>query len=266
MSKAEPAYVPSVRLEPPHDAHAQLQVAGLTIPVTIHHERRRDARASIGRRGVVIRVPATRATAWCEQQVTALLRWAARTIDRDPQRFRIRPPRRYRDGQRLTVAGAAFRLHLETVDRATNAVRLGAVDAAECQAIRITLSSRQSSAQRDHALPRLVSRGLALAKEPELRRQVAALNARYFRRPLGKVRYRYARSRWGSCSARGNISIATRLLLAPPAVFRYVLIHELAHLVELNHSPRFWNLVANADPGYREHQAWLHRHQEDCQF
>ena len=241
-------------------------MAGITLPVTVHHEPRRDARASIGRRGVLIRVPAATSAAWCEQQVAALLQWAARTIRRDPQRYRIRAPRRYHDGQRLTIAGDVFRLRLESADRATNSVRLDGVDATGGRTIRLTLSARQSPAQRSHALPRMVSRGVALAKEPELRRQVAALNARYFRRPLGKVRYRYARSRWGSCSARGNISIATRLLLAPPAVFRYVLIHELAHLVELNHSPRFWNLVAGANSGYREHQAWLHRHQEDCQF
>ena len=235
-------------------------------PVTVRYEPRRDARATIGRRGVLIRLPLADSTAWCEQQVSSLLRWAARTIGRDPDRFRIRPPRSYRHDQRLSVAGSEFRLHLEHADRASNAVRLGAVDASGCRTLRLILAAGQSDIQRNHALPRLVSRGLALAKEPELRGQVEDLNDSFFRRPLGTVRYRYARSRWGSCSARGNISIATRLLLAPPEVFEYVLIHELAHLVELNHSPRFWSLVEYAVPDFRDHQAWLRRHQEDCQI
>ena len=266
MSSPHALAIPRVRLQPPAESRAELQVAGLTFPVTVSHERRRDARATIGRRGVSIRLPLGESAAWCDRQVASLLHWAARTIGRDPARFRIRPHRVYRHGQRLVVAESEFRLHLEHADRVSNAVRLGAVDLTGCRTLHLILAAGQSDAQREHALPRLVSRGLALAKEPELRGRVEELNDTFFRRPLGTVRYRYARTRWGSCSARGNISIATRLLLAPPDVFEYVLIHELAHLVELNHSPRFWSLVEYVVPEYREHKAWLRRHQEDCQI
>ncbi|MDE0026389.1 MAG: M48 family metallopeptidase [Spirochaetaceae bacterium] len=266
MIHLDTLHLPPVRLTPPAETRAELRIAGLTFPVIVSHERRRDARATIGRRGVLIRLPVGEPIAWCDRQVTSLLHWAARTIARDPGRFRIRPPRSYHHDQRLSVAGSEFRLHLEHADRATNAVRLGRVDMTGCRTLRLILAAGQSEAQRDHALPRLVSRGLALAKEPELRGQVEDLNDTYFRRPLGTVRYRYARSRWGSCSARGNISIATRLLLAPPDVFEYVLVHELAHLVELNHSSRFWNLVECVVPDFRTHQAWLRRHHQDCQI
>ncbi len=266
MTNLDTFDVPRVRLRPPAETRAELRIGGLTFPVIVSHERRRDARATIGRRGVLIRLPVGESITWCDRQVTSLLHWAARTITRDPARFRIRPPRSYRHDQRLSIAGSEFRLHLEHADRATNAVRLGRVDMTGCRTLRLILAAGQSEAQRDHALPRLVSRGLALAKEPELRGQVEDLNDTYFRRPLGTVRYRYARSRWGSCSARGNISIATRLLLAPPEVFEYVLVHELAHLVELNHSSRFWNLVECVVPDFRIHQAWLRRHHQDCQI
>ena len=266
MNGPHASHLPRVPVRPPAETRAELQVAGLTFPVIVSHEARRAARATIGRRGVLIRLPVGCSAAWCEQQIASLLRWAARTIGRDPARFRIRPPRTYRHGQRLTIADGEFRLHLEHADRVTNAVRLGAVDRSGCRTLRLILADGQSDAQREHALPRLVSRGLALAKEPELRGHTETLNDTFFRRPLGTVRYRYARSRWGSCSARGNISIATRLLLAPPEVFEYVLIHELAHLVELNHSPRFWSLVEYVVPDFRDHQAWLRRHQEDCQI
>ena len=267
MSNLAAFHIPRVPVQPPAETHAEMQVAGLTFPVIVSHERRRDARATIGRKGVLIRLPEGESVAWCDRQVASLLHWAARTIGRDPGRFRIRPPRVYHHGQRLSIAESEFRLHLEYADRATNAVRLGEVDRTTgCRTLRLILANGQSHAQRDHALPRLVSRGLALAKEPELRGQVEDLNDTFFRRPLGTVRYRYARTRWGSCSARGNISIATRLLLAPPDVFEYVLVHELAHLVELNHSPRFWSLVEQVAPDFRDYQAWLRRHQEDCQI
>jgi predicted metal-dependent hydrolase len=75
-----------------------------------------------------------------------------------------------------------------------------------------------------------------------------------------RVRVGDQRSRWGSASSRGTISLSWRLLLAPAEVFDYVLVHELCHLRELNHSPRFWSLVASARPGYREQKRWLARH------
>lgn len=68
---------------------------------------------------------------------------------------------------------------------------------------------------------------------------------------------RNQRSRWGSCSARGAISLNARLLLASPEACRSVLLHELAHTVHLDHSPAFWALVARLDPNHRAHEAEL---------
>ena len=66
-----------------------------------------------------------------------------------------------------------------------------------------------------------------------------------------------AATRWGSCSAKGNINLSWRLMMADEEVIDYVLIHELAHLRELNHSPRFWAIVAAALPDHRTSKARL---------
>ena len=71
------------------------------------------------------------------------------------------------------------------------------------------------------------------------------------------VRISRARSRWGSCSADNRIALSWRLMMAPPAVIDYVVVHELAHIREKNHSPRFWSLVGNICPDYRKHRRWL---------
>jgi len=68
------------------------------------------------------------------------------------------------------------------------------------------------------------------------------------------------KSRWGSCSARGTLSFSWRLVLAPPYVLDYVAAHEVAHLRELNHSPRFWALVAGLYPEFEAAELWLKRH------
>ncbi len=68
------------------------------------------------------------------------------------------------------------------------------------------------------------------------------------------------RSRWGSCSGSGNLSFSWRLIFAPEAVLDYVVAHEVAHLIEMNHGPRFWRLVASLVPDSAGPQAWLKRH------
>lgn len=76
----------------------------------------------------------------------------------------------------------------------------------------------------------------------------------------GKVAVRDQKTRWGSCSQAGNLNFNWRLVLAPPAVLDYVVVHELAHRVELNHSARFWRVVARHCPAMDEHRAWLRAH------
>ena len=68
------------------------------------------------------------------------------------------------------------------------------------------------------------------------------------------------RTRWGSCSSSGALSFNWRLVLAPSPVLRYVVVHELCHLREPNHSRRFWNLVESRRPGWRAQRDWLHEH------
>jgi predicted metal-dependent hydrolase len=68
------------------------------------------------------------------------------------------------------------------------------------------------------------------------------------------------RSRWGSCSTRGTLSFNWRLVLAPFDVLDYVVVHELCHLREPNHSRRFWKLLESRRPGWHEQRDWLHEH------
>jgi predicted metal-dependent hydrolase len=72
-----------------------------------------------------------------------------------------------------------------------------------------------------------------------------------------RISIRNQRSRWGACSARGSITLNWRLILVPPFVREYVMIHELMHRRELNHSKRFWKHVAAACPRHHEARAWL---------
>jgi predicted metal-dependent hydrolase len=74
-----------------------------------------------------------------------------------------------------------------------------------------------------------------------------------------RVRVRDQKSRWGSCTSEGSLSFSWRLILAPPFVLDYVAAHEVAHLAEMNHGPRFWRLVARTMPRLEEAKLWLRR-------
>lgn len=72
-----------------------------------------------------------------------------------------------------------------------------------------------------------------------------------------KITIREQKTRWGSCSAKGNINLNWKLIMAPLEVLEYVVIHELCHMKEMNHSKKFWNLVENIFPQHKKYRAWL---------
>lgn len=91
--------------------------------------------------------------------------------------------------------------------------------------------------------------------------------AAYFRQFTGgtynRITIRDQKTRWGSCSAKGTLSFNWRLMLAPPAVLDYVVVHELCHLTHMNHSKAFWALVESVCPDYRTHRRWLKEHGQE---
>lgn len=76
----------------------------------------------------------------------------------------------------------------------------------------------------------------------------------------GRITIRSQRSRWGSCSAKGNLNFNCLLMLCPEEVRDYVVVHELCHRIEMNHSPKFWAQVERVCPDYNLHRKWLKDH------
>jgi predicted metal-dependent hydrolase len=111
-----------------------------------------------------------------------------------------------------------------------------------------------------HKPARLLQKWLADQAEAAILNQVQSRAKQMGVRPTG-ISIRSQRTRWGSCSTRGTLSFNWRLIMAPPDVLDYVVVHELAHMKERNHSKSFWAVVQKYCPDYLKHRAWLKQNQ-----
>lgn len=103
-------------------------------------------------------------------------------------------------------------------------------------------------------------RGFLLSEAKRIITPKAHDIAGFYNVEFKKISFRDAKSRWGSCTSRGHLNFSYRLVGAPKSVIEYVVIHEVCHLRELNHSERFWNEVRKLSPAYKESEAWLQKY------
>ena len=162
-------------------------------------------------------------------------------IERERQRVGLEhAPARWYAGSEIFLRGASVPIELaQSADGVVISYgdrRIVTKDAAD---VRAAVEADLRQAARVELIPRL----------HELASQ-HGLNA-------GAVTIRNQRSRWGSCARNGNIALNFRLVQMPPEIRDYVLIHELMHLRQQNHSRRFWRLVAAACPAFRDAERWL---------
>jgi predicted metal-dependent hydrolase len=174
---------------------------------------------------------AARNVAWLERQ---LLRQAQR-----PTR-----PESWHAGTEILFRGERVRLE-PGANGQTGLIRLGT------ESVPVADPAADLRASIERHLRQLAAREL-----PPRVLELAALH----QLPVRRITVRNQRSRWGSCSRRGTISLNWRLVQTPPSVRDYLVLHELAHLKEMNHSRRFWAEVAHLCPDYREAERWLKQH------
>jgi len=229
--------------------------------VFVYLENRYDCRASIGQKGIHIRLSVHMTAQERLQQEIELKEWARGYIAK--HEIHKKPPlyRQYHDGDTIKVMGQEFLIRIRYIpDKNSSNGEL------KNNTLFLVLSQGMSAKQEQKHKTYLVSKLIGNHFQPAIARRTAELNDIHFKRKIKKLTIRDNISNWGSCSHDGNINISARLLFAPPEVIDYILIHELAHLVEHNHSHRFWKLVEKAMPGYDLAETWLRKNGDQCIF
>jgi predicted metal-dependent hydrolase len=208
----------------------QIQLGGEVLSYKLVRARRRTVALFVDGNGIEARAPRHVAIAEIETFMREKERWIRRRLAAP----RLQPF--------VWEAGATLPWLGQTVTLAPrvgeNSVRLS------CGLLEVGLADGASL--RERVLAWIREQALALFRE-----RAAALS-RVLDLTVSGVGLSNARTRWGSCSARGRIRLNWRLMLLPSHLVDYVVAHELAHRRELNHSARFWNVVATLYPRYRE--------------
>ncbi|MBN2153523.1 MAG: M48 family metallopeptidase [Candidatus Lokiarchaeota archaeon] len=201
---------------------------------------------------VVVRVPRHVTQRQVDDVIAAKKAWIGRKREAIIARDRSRPrPPAFSHGEALPYLGQSLRLVFRT-----DHVGKPRVEAAGgCLTVHVQRPQGQGPALHDLVREAVVGWYVDQA-HAVLPRRVAELEAKVGVQPA-RVSIKDQRTRWGSCSSRGNVNLNWRLILCPPPVRDYVVIHELCHLKIHSHSASFWNLVASLVPGYKEHKLWL---------
>ncbi len=239
---------------------APVELNGNRYLIKVYFEHRHDSAVSIGKTAINIRIPDFLNRDEKARELLRMKMWAIGKIKEKPERFKPEPQKGYKDGELLKIGNEEYTLKICYKDKQSSSAKLNG------SIIELSIMSQLPKEKRDKHASSLLSRIIAAKRLPELEKKLHELNEKHFNQKINRVFFKNIKSRWGSCSEAGNINISTRLLFAPDNVLESVCIHELAHLIEQNHSERFWALVEKAMPDYKEAHGWLKENGGSCGF
>ncbi|MDP1896858.1 MAG: SprT family zinc-dependent metalloprotease [Sulfurimicrobium sp.] len=208
--------------------------------------RRRSIGLKVGPTGLTVSVPARLLQHEWEAVLHQKSDWVRDKLEH--MRAHAVPDFCWQHGEFIPFLGRSLELVVETGGPRTQAVRCDSL-------LRVGLADPGDSAALKNRVIHWYRREALVFFQDRVQ-----LLARQLDVSVSRLSLTSARTRWGSCSSSGAIRLNWRLIKAPPAVIDYVVVHELAHLIELNHSSAFWQIVTQACPDFREQKIFLKKH------
>lgn len=238
----------------------EFQIDKLNIPIKVYFENRKNSRVSIGKDTIHLRLPKYLKANEVKNNIDWAKDWLVNHYEKKPTALQKFEVKQYSNGDIIRVGSREYILKIEKLNKKNHSGSLHG----NCIQLSLSIQPNESNLQKD--INTLLSRIIAKDFLPEIKHRVHQLNEQHYKQQVNGVKLRYSHSKWGSCSSSGNLNLSTRLLFAPPKVIDYVIIHELAHLIQPNHSPSFWKLVSEAMPDYQQQEQWLKQHGSQCDF
>ena len=219
----------------------QFAIDGKVIPYTLKRSARRSIGFKVDHHGLTVSAPQRASLAFIEQALAAKARWILKALDKvQANRSDASAPIIWQDGTVFPYLGKDCHLHLVKTFSPKNRFiqTAGELVLETVKADTESVAKAMRDWLKEQAKTILLSRLADQAETMQLTYAKAALSN--------------ATQRWGSCSAKRHIRLNWRLVLTDWSLMDYVIIHELAHLVELNHSPRFWAIVETWYPDWQD--------------
>jgi len=237
-----------------------IHIDGVALPVRVALDLASGHFYSLSARRITLRLPITAGEGMIREYLHIVQEWVVQQFEKQPSYREAYLGKQFQNGDVVVVGERRYTILLNLKDRVTSTAKLVG------DTICLELNENLNTWQRTRTAKTLLSRIVAKDFQAEISRRVEEMNAQTFRQPIQSVNLKYNHSNWGSCSRSGNVNLSTRLLFAPKPVQDYVMLHELAHLVEMNHSDRFWALVERHMPNYTEAEKWLKANRAKCDF
>lgn len=231
--------------EPPIQREFEIDANGQAVPVRILFERRFNNRATVNKNGILLRVSDRQTLEEQRKQIDHLLKWAKEKLGDKPELMDSLPQRQYVNGEVFRVGTQEFVVSIFYHDSSKSTAKIFGNN------ILLSVAKGLSKEAEESTCSFLVAKCLCKFFLPVVSERLHDLNNRFFKKQINSIKMKYATSFWGHCSHNGNLVISVRLMFAPSGVIDYVLIHELAHLVHHDHSPRFWSVVEKVMPNYK---------------
>lgn len=236
------------------------EIGEYEIPVKRYYERRRNVRIAVGKDAILFRLPSFVSDEDNKKHHEWASAWIHRVIKERPDSLRHLLPTSYKSGDLIICMDQEFEIQMEICTTKHSKAQL------KNNIIQLAILDELSAIDKEKAARTLISRIMAQRFKNRIVERVTYINNKCFGHEINAIRLKYNRSNWGSCSSSGNINISTRLLLAPEWVRDYVIVHELAHMNEMNHSPKYWAIVEKVYPDYKKAEKWLKVNGADCDF
>lgn len=234
---------------------------GVTVPIKVRKERRRNIRYSITGKSINVLIPKGIVLQSIDNILAEVEQWARAEFTKNPSllnRFRVIV---YQNGEFIRVFGKDFKLLIFEENRKGLSGKV-----VENQYVELRVPKGADPNLLHKAIGQLLSRVLSDFFHKDIVKRVQHYNQTYFQEKIESIRLKNNQSNWGSCSSKKNINLSSRLLFAPTEVLDYVIVHELAHLKEMNHSSRFWKIVRDVMPDYEDKEDWLKEYGHTLKF
>ena len=219
---------------------------GFDFPVEVlRTDRKRSAAIYVEHEIVKVRVPKSLSDKRIRELVKKRTPWIKAKLKEISERP-ISKPKEYVSGEAFSYLGKNYRLKVVVGDCSAIKLKGGYFHATVLdsdQTPQATIRANLISWYQQHAKKRL---------DDKIKRWAKIVGVE-----PNSVTVKDYKSRWGSCSTKGDISFNWRIILAPHKIVDYVVVHELCHLQHLNHSPSYWRSVKGVIPDYKEHRQWL---------